>query len=212
MTCMFRLSCALLDLLAVSVERLHDLVCAHKVTKKTTYCKSSKGESQALLVWVGVGWSCGELCKPFFCANFAPMPVYRLLNVADQLPLHIFRCNGVSGGRWDADRHTHTGAHTHTHVHIQTFMSEAAVRGQRFCSPEILRMKNTGQRERQTETLTIWLEAFLDQQRLCLLPRRTTSNPTARPGFLLPIFWGFVCFCVHAIWCMIYLCAACLWL
>ncbi len=113
MTCMFWLPCALLDLLAVSVERLHDLVCAHKVTRKTTYCKSSKGESQALLVWVGVGWSCGELCKPFFCANFAPMPVYRLLNVADQLPLHIFRCNGVSGGRWDADRHTHT--HTYTY-------------------------------------------------------------------------------------------------
>ncbi len=156
MTCMFRLSCALLDLLAVSVERLHDLVCAHKVTKKTTYCKSSKGELQALLVWVGVGWSCGELCKPFFCANFAPMPFYRLLNVVDQLPLHIFRCNGVSGGRWDADRHTHTDAHTHTRTHTDVHVWSCSQRPAVLLSrdPEDEKHRTKRKTDRDTDHLT----------------------------------------------------------
>lgn len=97
---MFWLPCALLDLLAVSVVRLHDLVCTHKVTKKTTYCKSRQEQLQAMRVWVGGGLSCGELCKPgtSFC-SFCPNASLPALIVADQLPLHVFRCNGVSGGR-----------------------------------------------------------------------------------------------------------------
>ncbi len=195
MTCMFRLPCALLDLLAVSVVRLHDLT---KSQKKTTYCKSSKGGIAGAAClggwWGGLAGSC---VSRFFVQN---LPQCRFTGSWTWLINCRYTFFGVmesvAGDETQTDTHTRA-AHTHTHVHIQTFMSEAAVRGQRFCSPEILKMKNTGQRERQTETLTIWLEAFLDQQRLCLLPRRTTSNPTRSSWFPLTYFFegssAFVC-------------------
>ncbi len=83
-----------------------------KSQKRQLIAKAMRGNRRRCLsgwVWGGLAGS----CVSWFFANFAPT----LLNVADQLPLHVFRCNGVSGGRRDADRHTYIHTHTHTYTY-----------------------------------------------------------------------------------------------
>ncbi len=180
MTCMFRLSCALLDLLAVSVVRLHDLVCAHKVTKKQLTAKAVRGNRRRCLsgwVWGGLAGSC---VSRFFVQI---LPQCRFTGSWTWLINCRYTFFGVMESvagdetQTDTHTHTHTGTHTHTRTHTDVHVWSCSQRPAVLLSrdPEDEKHRTKRKTDRDTDHLT---GGFFDQQGyVCFLDGQLQIRP-----------------------------------